>query len=61
MLDGWAVGTGSWRVGQVPAGLGLGEGVKGSSEVGSVTWAEPVNLAWGRAWGVCQPQESHSN
>lgn len=45
----------------MPAGLGSGEGVKGSAEVGSVTWAEPVNLAWGRAWGVCQPQESHSS
>lgn len=30
MLDGWAVGTGSWRLGQVPAGSG--EGVKGSAE-----------------------------
>lgn len=34
----------------MPAGLGSG-GVKGSAEVGSVTWAEPVNLAWGEPGG----------
>lgn len=34
----------------MPAGLGSGT-VKGSAEVGSVTWAEPVNLAWAVSLG----------